>query len=140
MRYISAGFIYSIHQPPVQNGVLVLDDSGKILELLDPGINEIPSSLSIEKFEGIICPGFVNTHCHIELSHLKGRMSQKKTLPFFISEIVEKRNDETEKIIDALALADEEMFQSGISVVGDIANSSVSLNIKKASKIFYHTF
>ena len=23
-------------------------------------------------YHGILCPGFINSHCHLELSHLKG--------------------------------------------------------------------
>ncbi len=140
MRYLSADLIFPVHIPPVSEGILVVDDGGKIIDLLDAVKNEIPSSLPIERFNGILCPGFVNTHCHLELSHLKGKLSQKKGLPEFISEMVEKRNGNDEEIIQAMTQADSEMFSEGIVAVGDISNSAISSIIKKKSNIYYHTF
>ena len=140
MRYLSADLIFPVHIPPVSEGILVVDDGGKIIDLLDAVKNEIPSSLPIERFNGILCPGFVNTHCHLELSHLKGKLSQKKGLPEFISEMVEKRNGNDEEIIQAMTQADSEMFSEGIVAVGDISNSAISSIIKKKSDIYYHTF
>ena len=140
MRYFSADIIFPIHRSPIRNGILLTDDHGKILGLIDPSQEEIPDSLPIEKFKGILCPGFVNTHCHLELSHLKGRMTQRKTLPFFISEIIGKRNAEKEMIIQAMNESDAEMYREGIVSVGDISNSSDSIDIKKDSKIQYYTF
>ena len=140
MRYLSADLVFPIHIPPISDGVVVVDDEGKIIDLLVPGKNEIPNSLPVERFNGILCPGFVNSHCHLELSHLKGRLSQKKGLPEFISEMVEKRNGDTEEILQAMVDADMEMYAGGIVAVGDIANATISSDIKKKSKIFYHTF
>lgn len=140
MRYLSADLVFPVHIPPVSEGILVIDTEGKIIDLLDPVKNEIPSSLPIERFNGILCPGFVNTHCHLELSHLKGKLSQKKGLPEFISEMVEKRNGNDEEIIHAMTQADNEMFSEGIVAVGDISNSAISSIIKKKSNIYYHTF
>ena len=31
----------------------------------------------IEIFDGVLCPGFVNAHCHLELSHLKELLPKK---------------------------------------------------------------
>lgn len=140
MRYLSADLVFPIHIPPVCEGILVVDDNGIIIDLLDPVKNEIPSTLPIERFNGILCPGFVNTHCHLELSHMKGRLLQKKGLPEFISEMVEKRNGSKEEISNAMFQADNEMFTNGIVAVGDISNSSISSIVKKKSKIYYHTF
>lgn len=140
MQLFSADIIFPIHLPPIENGVVVVDDNGKIIDLLDPSKDVISDSLSIEKYSGVLCPGFVNTHCHLELSYLKGKFSQKKGLPFFIGEMVEKRGSNDDTIIPAMTEADAEMYSSGIVAVGDISNSSVSIDIKKGSKIYYHSF
>ena len=140
MRFLSADLVYPIHIPPVSNGVVVVDDSGKIIDLLIPGKDEIPSSLQIEKFNGIICPGFVNTHCHLELSHLKGKLTREKGLPDFIGELIDKRSDDPQEILQAMVDADNEMFEGGIVAVGDISNNSLSSSVKNKSKIVYHTF
>ncbi len=140
MRFLSANYLFPIHQQPIKDGVLVIENEGKIIDLLDPLQQEIPDILSLEKYKGILCPGFVNAHCHLELSHLKGKLSPKKNLTNFISEIIEKRHASDEIIIEAMKEADAEMYKEGIVAVGDISNSPVSKVIKSNSKIYYHTF
>ncbi len=140
MRFLSANYLFPIHQQPIKDGVLVIENEGKIIDLLDPLQQEIPDILSLEKYKGILCPGFVNAHCHLELSHLKGKLSPKKNLTNFISEIIEKRHASDEIIIEAMKEADAEMYKEGIVAVGDISNSPVSKVIKCNSKIYYHTF
>ena len=140
MRYLTADFVFPIHSPPISKGVLVVDHNGKITDVLDPEKDDIPTTLPLERLTGILCPGFVNSHCHLELSHLKGMFSQKKGLPEFIDEMVEKRNGNKEKILQAMTDADSEMFAGGIVAVGDISNETISSDIKLKSKIFYHTF
>ena len=34
----------------------------------------------IETFDGMLSPGFINCHCHLELSHLKGLIPKKAGL------------------------------------------------------------
>ena len=118
----------------------MVDDEGRIVDVTPP---PAPSQggHTAEKYEGIIVPGFVNTHCHLELSHLKGEVSEKKGLAGFISELVPKRGQfSEEKIKAAVISADEEMYCDGVVAVGDISNTDHSFDQKKKSKILYHTF
>jgi len=139
MKKITADFIFPIHSEPVKNGVLVCDDSGKILDLLNP--SELQYQLEeVEKHEGILCPGFVNTHCHLELSHLKDQLTAGKGLDHFLKEIETCRATSEEEIKEAANLADKEMTQNGIVAVGDICNRNHTFNIKLESRIKYHNF
>ncbi|HEX7414510.1 MAG TPA: S-adenosylhomocysteine deaminase, partial [Bacteroidia bacterium] len=63
MRFITSDKIYTISTKPLQNHVIVVDEQGKIRDVL--ARTEI-DELKIERHEGFICPGFVNTHCHLE--------------------------------------------------------------------------
>jgi cytosine/adenosine deaminase-related metal-dependent hydrolase len=140
MRFISADIIFPITKPPIKDGVLVIENNGKILDLLDPLSDDITRDMEIEKFSGLICPAFVNAHCHLELSHLKGKFSIGKGLSFFINEMIEKRKAAEEEIFEAMAKADLEMYENGIAIAGDISNHASSINTKHNSKIYYHTF
>jgi cytosine/adenosine deaminase-related metal-dependent hydrolase len=82
----------------------------------------------------------VNTHCHLELSHLKGKIEEKTGIGGFVGQINQLRNQETEKTEKAIQVADRKMWAAGTAAVGDISNSTLTLEIKKISKIFYHTF
>ncbi|HYH55102.1 MAG TPA: hypothetical protein VD772_00735, partial [Anseongella sp.] len=63
--------------------VLVLEDDGTVVTLLpqEEGRSNAGSGSSMsydtggrdaEYFEGLLTPGFINAHCHLELSHMKG--------------------------------------------------------------------
>ena len=136
MRRISADFIFPVSSPPIKNGVVTVDDNGIII-----GVTENKGQTDIEKFIGIIVPGFVNTHCHLELSYLKDKMPRGKGLDEFVREIEEIRaNFSKEQILEAIVKAEDEMIQNGIVAVGDISNSNSSFQQKSKSRLKYHTF
>lgn len=140
MHFLTANYIFPLHTAPVKDGILVVNDEGKIQDIIDPLIVEFPSSTEVKSYNGVICPGFVNAHCHLELSHLKGKLMRKKQLTNFISEIIGKRNASEEEIESAMQEADRAMKNEGIVAVGDISNSNISLKVKQSSEIKYHTF
>ena len=53
--------------------VVITDLSGTVIDL----VRGEDAGEGIEVYSGIISPGFVNAHCHLELSHLKGKIPQK---------------------------------------------------------------
>ena len=139
MRKISANYIFPIHTKPLENGVLTISEDGKVLELST--VENSKNDENIEHYEGIICPGFVNAHCHLELSYMKDVIPQHTGIIGFIVEIANRRhsvNDE-EKLY-AAKFHDNYMYKQGIVAVGDISNTKLTLELKHESKIFYHTF
>jgi len=138
-RKISAHYVFPINTKPIKNGVIEVDDSGRILKIINPG-KEIKETAGVEFYNGILVPGFVNTHCHIELAHLKGVIPEYSGLHHFISQISKIRIADKETISKAIKNADWEMQKNGIVAVGDISNTNYSIATKKNSKISYHTF
>lgn len=139
MRKIAATYIFPGNQPPIKNGILTCSSDGTIVDI--SGRNEkITEQSGLEFYSGILVPGFVNTHCHLELSHLKGKIEAKTGIGGFIGQINQLRNQETENTEKAIQAADRKMWAAGTVAVGDISNSTLTLETKKSSKIFYHTF
>ena len=139
MRKISADYIFPIASEPIKNGQISVDDHGTVLEVSGPS-SIIPPTSDIH-YGGIICPGFINTHCHLELSHMRSQVSEKAGMMQFIKEILSKRASFSEKEIqDAIADADAEMIKNGIVAVGDISNNNDTFKQKAKSSIHYHTF
>ena len=138
MRYLSANYIFPLHINPIKEGVIQISEKGSIVNIFN--CRKKSPKAKLEIFEGILCPGFVNSHCHLELSHLKGLLPKKKGLPDFISNLIEKRNVELSDIKKAIIDADTTMRKNGIVAVGDISNTDHSFFIKKKSEIVYHTF
>ncbi len=116
--------------------VLITDGSGVIIDL----VNIEEAGDGIEEFKGIISPGFVNAHCHLELSHLKGRIYENTGLVEFVQQVMNNRSKGNEHQLEAMEQADSKMYHSGIVAVGDICNSTDSIAVKKSSKILWHNF
>ena len=137
MKKISADYIFPVATDPIKDGVIVLDDNGKILSI-DERKDHDAASLEIHK--GVIVPGFVNTHCHLELSHMKNKVATGTTLIPFISSVVKFRDIPQEEIDAAIEKADQEMYDNGIVAVGDICNKLDTAATKTKSPIRYYSF
>lgn len=137
MRKFSADIIFPVASEPVKEGVIITDKEGKILQI-DRRDQHDPASIDIRK--GVIVPGFVNTHCHLELSHMKGKADTGTGLLPFLQTVVNFRDIPMEEILDAIAKADQEMYNAGIVAVGDISNKLDTAAQKDKSKIRYYTF
>ena len=91
-------------------------------------------------YDGVLCPGFINSHCHLELSHLKGLLPAKQGLVNFLAPVIDIRDAEREVIEDAMVSAEEEMMREGIVAVGDICNTADSFKLKSKSSLRYHNY
>ncbi len=139
LRKLSANFVFDGKSRMIRNGILTADAEGRILELRDPG-NEVREEAGVEFYNGILLPGFINTHCHLELSHMKGKIERGGGLAHFLPAVIKGRAADPEEILTAMKRADEAMFREGIVACGDISNTAASFGIKAESRIRYHTF
>ncbi|MFB9842202.1 amidohydrolase family protein [Mucilaginibacter ginsenosidivorans] len=137
MKIFRADYVFPVCADPIKNGVITVDDEGRIISVSN---SHDAKDKSVEYLKGIICPGFVNTHCHLELSHLKDKIAPREGLINFIKNIQSVRNADVSVIADAAEKADKEMYDNGIVAVGDICNSNITIPVKAKSKIYYHSF
>ncbi len=94
-----------------------------------------------EHFDGILVPGFVNAHCHLELSHLKDLVPEGTGLIPFLQAIPVQRNNFTDEQKKAARIdAYHELLRNGIVAVGDIANSNETLDVRLLDGLHLHTF
>ena len=137
MRKITADWLFPISSEPIQNGVLMVDEKGKILKI---DHRENHDLASLEHHKGVLVPGFINTHCHLELSHMKGKVATGTTLIPFITGVVTQRGAAAEIIADAIEKAEKEMLEGGIVAVGDISNVLDTFAQKEKGNLRYYTF
>ena len=119
-----------------ENKVLILDACGTVVEIVD----EETVGDGVKYFDGILCPGFVNAHCHIELSHLKGKIPKHTGLVNFVQQVMKVRTAGEEEKHAAMHTAAEELYNSGTQAVGDICNTGDSLLLKQNSQMHWHNF
>ncbi|MBC7775629.1 MAG: amidohydrolase family protein [Phycisphaerae bacterium] len=137
MHKITADWVCPVSSKPLENAVVITDDSGQILAI-EPREKHDPASL--ETHRGILVPGFVNTHCHLELSHMKGKVDTGTGLIPFITGVVTQRNTSAEVIAEAIEKAEQEMLDGGIVALGDISNAPDTFAAKARGRMRYHTF
>lgn len=116
--------------------VLVTDTAGivqDIVPLATAGDN-------IEQFKGILTPGLINCHCHLELSHLKNVIPPHTGLVEFLCSVVTKRGFDPGVIQEEIRRGEQEMYDNGIVAVGDIGNTADTANTKSKSKIRWQNF
>ncbi len=137
MRKITADILFPVSAAPIPEGVIITDDQGLVLDVTSRNEHD-PASL--ETYQGAIIPGFVNTHCHLELSHMKGLAPTGTTLLPFLYTVVAYREFPMEEILDAIEIAGRDMYEAGIMAVGDISNKLDTSAHKDNSPILYYTF
>jgi cytosine/adenosine deaminase-related metal-dependent hydrolase len=136
MKRFSAQYVITNCGPTLKRPLITTEDDGTILSIEDTG-GFLQEKASVEFHNGIIIPGFVNCHCHLELSHLKGSMKRGKGLGLFIEQVRSNRENSSENIIASVKSGDTEMQRGGIVLCADICNSILSFNEKKESRISY---
>lgn len=137
--FFSATYIMPVTGKPIKDGVVEVANDGTIRGIYPPN-SEAVARKSIRNHAGIITPGFVNTHCHLELSHLKGAIPQHTGLIPFLQQVMAQRSTNEADIMQAMRAADKELYDNGVVAVGDHANTGISASVKKDSKLHYHTF
>lgn len=131
---ITAEYVYTLESEPIRNGFVEYDEEGTVLRtgICDPEEVVVP---------GIIVPGFVNAHCHVELSHLYRKFRKGTGMAGFIDQINELRdwagNDVKRKLAQEWM---DKMWADGVSAMADISNDDSSFDVKKSHPMYTRTF
>ncbi len=139
MRRISAQYVFTSAGKPLRRGVVTAASDGTILSVEDTG-GDLAEKPGTEFYNGIIIPGLVNCHTHLELSHMRNTLPAGGGLTEFITGVRQQRDADTAEIVRAARDADNEMYREGVVACGDISNNSLTFDIKRTSAIRYLTF
>ncbi len=138
MKKFASTYLYTGEGTLLKNAILICEDDGTVLD-----VQQRPDGFHEEAglifHSGILVPGFVNAHCHLEFSHLHKQIEEKTGIGGFIGQINKLRNASEEERLKAMHTADRLMWAAGIAAVGDVSNSEISLQPKLKSPIKYHT-
>jgi aminodeoxyfutalosine deaminase len=135
-RKLKADYLFDGYKMLPSNAVLICGQDGTVVTLVD----EIQAGADIEKFPGMIVPGFINCHCHLELSHLKGIIPEKQGLINFVLSVMSQRSQALPLKQEAIFTAESNMLNTGIVAVGDICNTTDSGLAKKVNLLEYYNF
>jgi aminodeoxyfutalosine deaminase len=137
LRKLRSDIIHTGHSGIIEDHIIIVEEDGRIID-----VNPLQDTdlSSCEYYPGMLCPGFINAHCHLELSHLKNQFKTGLKLIPFLRDVVQQREADAEYIEQCISAADAEMLAQGVVAVGDISNKTDTLNVKQKSPIHYHTF
>ena len=137
-KRIAASYVYTLESDaPLRNGYVEYEDAdGTILEI---GICENPESEDM--YQGALVPGFVNAHCHVELSHLHKKFRKGTGMAGFIDQINELRDwAGREKKAELVKEWMDKMCADGVSAMADISNDDSSFDVKASHSMYTRTF
>ena len=138
IRRIAASYVYTLESAePLRNGFVEYDENdGTIIRT---GVCEDPSSEEI--LQGALVPGFVNAHCHVELSHLHGKFYKGSGMAGFIDQINALRDWAGREVKQELVQKwMDKMWNDGVSAMADISNDDSSFDIKASHDMYTRTF
>ena len=136
VKRITASYIYTLDAgEPIRNGFVEYDDTdGTILNVGECASDEVVQDCAI-------VPGFVKSHCHVELSHLHGKFVKGTGMAGFIDQINALRdwagNDVKTKLVQQWM---DKMWKDGVSAMADISNDESSFPVKKTHAMYTRTF
>ncbi len=116
--------------------VLVAEMDGTIIDLIPAA----KAGEDLEQFTGILCPGFINCHCHLELSYLKGKIQSGTGLIPFLQNVIQQREERSIDRHDSIIEAEKELWNNGVQGVGDICNTPDTIATKMKSRIRWHNW
>lgn len=135
---IAASYVYTLDaEEPIVNGYVEYDDDGTVTAV---GRCE---DISLEKrfLDGAIVPGFVNAHCHVELSHLHGKFRKGTGMAGFIDQINELRDWAGREVkVELVRKWMDKMWSDGVSAMADISNDDSSFEVKASHPMYTRTF
>ncbi|MFC4233234.1 amidohydrolase family protein [Parasediminibacterium paludis] len=131
-----ADFLFSGTEILNSDAVLITNEKGMVETITTAS----EAGDDIQQFRGLLTPGFINCHCHLELSHMKGMIPEHTGLVDFILNILQLRHSSEVDILEAIANAEAAMKDNGIVAVGDISNNALTLSQKLRGNLQYHNF
>ena len=135
-KRVTAEFVYTLTDAePIRNGFVEFDDQTG--EILATGA----CSPEDEVTAGALTPGFVNAHCHVELSHLHKKFVKGSGMAGFIDQINALRDwAGREKKQELVKEWMDKMWKDGVSAMSDISNDDSSFKVKSSHKLYTRTF
>ena len=79
MLRIRAGSVHPVTAPPISDGAVLVADDGRIAVVgAHADVPLPPGARRVEFPDAVLVPGLVNTHTHLELTHLAGRNPERE--------------------------------------------------------------
>jgi len=120
--WFKSAWILPVNRDPIPNAWIEIDQE-KILTIQDYPPKEKVHELN----HSMIMPGLINAHIHLEWSHFRGKIKPQNTFIDWLHQIKTlsiENNNPDQTIREAI----DEVYQSGTSLICEIANTKKSID------------
>src|ERR1700761_8037754 len=118
-RKFKADYLFTGKETADRDSVLITTPEGIVQDIVPAA----DAGSDMTYYPGWLTPGFINCHCHLELSHMRGGLPEGTGLVDFLSAVIRRRGEEPGVIAEAIAAGEREMLDKGIVAVGDVCNT-----------------
>jgi len=136
MQLFRSGWLLPITDAPIRDGLVAVSGDRVVWlgRVGDPGQPEAPLC---DLGEGVLLPGLVNAHCHLELSHLAERVPGDPGgfLPWVEGVVASRGQHSDAEAAAAVDAAIQGLEAGGTVAVGDVSNTLAHLDRLRASRL-----
>src|ERR1700748_615688 len=125
MRAVHADAIVTGDAEVIRDGAVVVDDGGTVADV-GPAAAVLPrhAGLGTERVHGVLLPGLVNAHTHLELSALRGQVPGGAGFVPWVEQLIGTRAESRpEDDAAAVERAVQELDAFGTVAVGEVSNA-----------------
>ena len=111
-------------EAPVRDGALVLDSDARVVEV-GPAVDVVPrhAGATVERVRGVVFPGLVNAHTHLELSALRGQVPGGHGFVAWVERLIGARTELLDEDTEAaIAAGVDALLAAGTVAVGEVTN------------------
>jgi cytosine/adenosine deaminase-related metal-dependent hydrolase len=125
---IRAGSVHPVTAPPIEDGAVLVDDHGTIASA---GPNALvptpPGTRALEFPHARLLPGLVNTHTHLELTHLAGKDAEREFAGWIRTLRALKDATTSEAFLHSAEQGVRDAWAAGVTCVADTGSTGASL-------------
>jgi len=125
VRVLHADHVLPGDAPPIADAAIAVGDGGVVVEVGRAG-DVIPrhGGAPVDRVRGVVFPGLVNAHTHLELSAMRGKVPGGRGFVPWVDALIAVRSEVSpEEDAEAIDAAVTELVRAGTSAVGEITNS-----------------
>jgi cytosine/adenosine deaminase-related metal-dependent hydrolase len=135
MLVVSAGWVLPVSGAPIAGGRVAVE-SGRVAWVGRAGAPGDPGGPVRDLGPGVLRPGLVNAHCHLELSHLAGEVPFGGGFVAWVEEVVNARGRFGEdQVAEATKAAIRFLEERATVAVGDVSNALAHVGALAGSRL-----
>ena len=129
MLRIRARSVHPVTAPPIQDGAVLVDERGGVIAAVgrDASVPRPPGARELAFPDATLIPGLVNTHTHLELTHLAGKDAEREFAQWIRALRALKDATTPDEFARAAEQGVRDAWAAGVTCVADTGSTGAPL-------------